>query len=135
MRFSAHYGSAHEHTHYRRDTNGTTQWIIDAKGALYTFRYDKLNRKTSETYPLDEYNVNRTDLYWYDEAGNLIQYKNPADQSKHLSYDVRNRQHHTYWDGGTGVGPDVVTNYDWASRMSDITTNSGETVVAFGYDD
>jgi len=48
--------------------------ITDAKGAVYTFDYDALNRKTMETYPADEYGASRTDSYWYDAAGNLIQY-------------------------------------------------------------
>ncbi|MEN3368855.1 MAG: hypothetical protein V7609_998 [Verrucomicrobiota bacterium] len=33
------------------------------------------------------------------------------------------------------MGPDVAIHYDAAGRMSDITTNGGETIVAFNYDD
>jgi RHS repeat-associated protein len=131
-RVSDTYGFANEHTHYARNPTGTTRSITDAKGAVYTFNYDLLDRKTMETYPADESGASRTDSYWYDAAGNLIQYQNPAGQYKHFGYDERNRQRHSWWDGN--VGQDVATNYDVASRVSDITTNWGETVIAYGYD-
>lgn len=119
-------------TSYTRDVKHLTEWITDAKGAVYTFTFDELHRKTAATYPTDETGANRTETWHYDAAGNLDWYKNPGHQYKFLHYDERNRVDHSWWHDS--VGPDVVTNYDAASRVTDITTNNGETVVAFGYD-
>ena len=120
-------------TTYTRDVLDLTEWITDAKGAVYGFTFDTLHRKTSETYPPASGNPNSIESFWYDAAGNLVQYQSPAGQTKHVSYDNRNRVWDGWWDGG--VGPLISTRYDPASRVSSITTNNGETVVAFGYDD
>jgi RHS repeat-associated protein len=127
------YGFANEHTHYDRDLAGNVTQLIDAKGASYGFGYDTLNRKTSATYPTDATGVNRTEDFWYDATGNLIQYKNPANQYKYLGYDTRNRLISSSWSGGTG--PSVGLGYDAASRPTIVQTNGGETTVTFGYDD
>src|SRR5437763_92601 len=57
----------------------------------------------------------------------------PAGNVQIFEYDNRNRMTHSYWWGN--VGPDITTNYDVASRVTSVVTNSGETTVAFGYDD
>ncbi|PZR76763.1 MAG: hypothetical protein DLM73_01680 [Chthoniobacterales bacterium] len=128
-----HYGFAGEHVaHYDHDPAGNVTQIIDAKGASYSFSYDALNRKTSETYPYDATGAARTELFWYDAVGNLSQYKNPADQYKYFSYDSRHRERDTWWNGG---GQWITKNYDAASRVTSVTTNNGETTVGYGYDD
>ena len=71
--------------------------MTDSKGAIYGFGYDFLSRKTSATYPLDAGNVVRTETWSYDEAGNLVQYKNPNDQIQQFTYDNRNRQIESEW--------------------------------------
>jgi RHS repeat-associated protein len=132
-RVSDTYGFANEHTHYDRNTTGTVRSITDAKGAVYTFYYDGLNRKVSEWYPADEAGGgSRYEHWYYDWAGNNYRYDNPAGMVKCFEHDGRNRIWHSYWWGN--AGQDVVTNYDAASRVSDITTNWGETVIAYGYD-
>jgi RHS repeat-associated protein len=135
---------------YGRDLAGNILTITDHKGAAYTYEYDKLNRKISLTNPLDANNVSRTETWLYDIAGNLYQYKNPAGQIKEFHYDTRNRQDRCRWLGN--LGPDIVTRYDAASRITAILANSGaqavmrggvapdeviyaETKVIFGYDD
>jgi RHS repeat-associated protein len=120
-------------TTYDWNTTGTYRWITDAKGAVYTFVFDALGRKLYEFYPSDQSNVNRLVAYWYDVAGNLVMFKNPAEQYRHFSYDERNRQRHSWWNDN--AGQDIATDYDAASRMTNITTNSGETNVAFFYDE
>jgi RHS repeat-associated protein len=127
------YGFANEHTHYDRDAAGNVWQLIDAKGASYTFAYDPMNRKTSETFPSDAYGANRTELFWYDAVGDLTQYKNPDDKYRHSNYDNRNRPWDSWWDGG--VGPTISTRFDAAGRLSSVMTNGGETTVTFGYDD
>ncbi|PZR73710.1 MAG: hypothetical protein DLM73_10150 [Chthoniobacterales bacterium] len=129
------YGFAFEHTHYDRDVAGNVWQMIDAKTAAYGFGYDLMNRKTSANYPIDATLVSRNESWHYDIGGNLDQYINPAGQVKHVVYDNRNRPYHSFWDGGTGVGQDITTSYDPASRLTSITTNGGATTVAFGYDD
>jgi RHS repeat-associated protein len=133
-------------TVYGRNITATEETITDAKGAVYTFHFDDLHRKTSATYPMDATGLARTETWEYDPAGNLKLYKNPAGQYKHLdfadSYDSRNRLRHSAWNTdpinnawNPSVGPETRTIYDAASRMREITTNSGETTVSFFYDD
>src|SRR5437763_14575791 len=78
-------------TYERPLPNDLTERIIDAKGAVYGFTFDALHRKISETYPVDATGQARSEHFWYDEAGNLRQYQNPAGQTKYFSYDNRNR--------------------------------------------
>jgi RHS repeat-associated protein len=82
--------------------------------------------------------VQRTDKFWYDIAGNLIATQNPAGQYKGFEYDNRNREITTWWDNWwtwpSGAGPLIRKTYDAASRLTSVTTNNGDTTVAFGYD-
>jgi RHS repeat-associated protein len=125
-------------TQYWRNVPSTTETITDAKGAVYTFGYDLLHRKTVETYPADAGGVVRTDKFWYDIAGNLILTQNPAGQYKGFEYDNRNREITTWWDNWwiwpSDAGPLIRKTYDAASRLTSVTTNNGDTTVAFGYD-
>ena len=126
------YGFANEHTHYDRDFAGNVWRMIDPKPATYLFDYDKMNRKTGAHYPTDATGVGRSESWHYDFAGNLDQYTNPAAQIKTLTYDNRNRPWDSWWNAGGG--PLISTRFDDASRLSSVTTNNGETTVAFGYD-
>src|ERR1700731_590352 len=56
----------------------------------------------------------------------------PAGQIKTVSYDNRNRPFSSSW---SSLGPSVATTYDAASRVTRISKNNDETVVAFRYDD
>src|SRR5205085_1782784 len=85
-------------TKYERNATSTVETTTDAKLAVYTFEFDFLHRKTKETYPPDATSGGRSEMFWYDAVGNLIQDKNPANQSKHLRYDNRNRLTDTTWD-------------------------------------
>jgi RHS repeat-associated protein len=123
-----------------------TEHIFDGKNADYKFDYDALHRKTRETYPIDATLTVRTETWAYDASGNLRLYKNPAGQYKHLdyadSYDSRNRLRHAGWNTSSvassapdfNVGPETRAEFDSASRMTQLTTNGGQTVVAYGYD-
>ena len=128
------YGFASEHTHYERDLAGNVEHLIDPKNASYDFGYDDLNRKISATYPADAAGgQSRSESWLYDWAGNLYQYSNPAGQMRTHNYDSRNRPWDSWWNAGGG--PFISTRFDDASRLSSVTTNNGETVVSFGYDD
>ena len=127
------YGFANEHTHYDRDLAGNVEYLTDPKNAIYGFGYDDLNRKSSATYPLDATGANRSESWLYDWAGNLYQYTNPAGQVRTHDYDNRNRPWDSWWN--SGGGPLISTRFDAASRLTNVTTNNGETTVAFGYDD
>ncbi|MEY2510602.1 MAG: hypothetical protein QOE26_1365 [Verrucomicrobiota bacterium] len=133
-------------TTYERNVTSTIETTKDAKDAVYTFTFDAVHRKITETYPTAFGNSSPNEAFWYDAVGNLILYKSPAGQYKHLdyadSYDSRNRLRHAGWNlsassgaADWSVGQEIRTNYDAASRMTSITTNNGETTVAFGYDD
>src|SRR5207248_1556797 len=84
------------------------------------------------TYPADADGVTRGETWHYDITGNMDQYTNPAGQFKTISYDNRNRPFSSNW---SSLGPSVATTYDAASRITRISTNNDETVVAFRYDD
>jgi RHS repeat-associated protein len=137
--------TANQTTTYSHDIAGMVHTIQDTKGAIYTFEYDLMNRKISETFPADLGTQAPVEAYAYDDAGNLILVKTPANQYKHLHYDARNRQDLVTWDNG--AGPNIATHYDDASRVTAVLANSGaggawtintvfipETTVAFHYD-
>lgn len=140
-RVSDSYGFGGEHIHYDRDLAGNIYQMVDPKNAIYSFGYDVLNRKTSATYPLDAANMQRSEFWHFDWNGNMDGYQNPAGNYKHLAYDARNRNVHSFWDGQVwsvpdpNVGQDTTTLFDSASRVTQISTNNNATVVAFGYDD
>jgi RHS repeat-associated protein len=123
-------------TIYFHDIAGNVRTITDAKGAIYGYDYDLKNLKTSQTYPLDATNTPRSEGYAYDAVGNLVySIKHPSEQQKQIHYDTRNRPDHSWHYGGGVVGPDIVTGYDAASRVTSIVTNGGETTIGFGYDE
>jgi RHS repeat-associated protein len=127
-----HYGFGGERVvHYARNAEDTWEWITDAKNATYAINYDALHRKVFEHYPPDATRADPGEHFWYDAVGNLVQYKNPADQLKHFSYDSRNRQRDSWWDSG---GSWIHTDFDAASRMTSVQTNGGETTVSRDYD-
>lgn len=122
-------------TTYFRDDGVNVTAIKDTKGVVYEFEYDDLNRKTKAKYPTSAPSPTPTETWRYDYAGNILEYKNPAGQIRHFHHDHRNRQDDSWWTGSGALGSRITTVYDWASRVSSITTNNGQTVVAFGYDD
>ena len=123
------YGFGNEHIHYNRDFAGNVYEMIDAKGAVYSFGYDLLNRKTSATYPADAYGVNRMETWNFDAAGNVGQYSNRAGATQQLSYDERNRLTSFTWSDGT---QGQSFEYDAASRVTAL--HNAEADIAFGYD-
>jgi RHS repeat-associated protein len=132
-RLTEHYGFAGERiVRFDRNTEHTWEWITDAKGATYAISFDALHRKVFEHYPPDATRADPGEHLWYDAVGNLIQYKSPADDFKHFSYDNRNRERDSSWDSN---GPSIHKDFDAAGRLTSITTYSGETTVTFGYDD
>lgn len=140
------YGFANEHTHFDRDLAGNVYQMIDVKGAIYGYGYDALNRKISATYPADAFQIQRTESWEFDVAGNMDLYRNQASEYQHIDYDNRNRPWHTYWNWfATSTtpdwfGPEVTSAFDLAGRMTSVATklwqsNNNETLVSFGYDD
>ncbi|MEY2508897.1 MAG: hypothetical protein QOH01_3226, partial [Verrucomicrobiota bacterium] len=131
------YGFAHEHNHYDRDLAGNVSILTDSKGAGYYSYYDARNRLVSQWYPADATGASRYDAWYRDAAGNVYRHDSPAGSAagnvQMFEYDNRNRMYHSYWWGN--LGPNVSTQYDPASRVTNITTNGNETTLAFGYDD
>jgi RHS repeat-associated protein len=128
-----------ETTTYDRDQAGNVQFITDTKGAVYGFEYDALNRKTKATYPVAAPSPSPAETWHYDIGGNMDLHTNPDQKHRNFHYDTRNRPDHSWWDGGVTVGPDVVTAYDYASRVMSVVTKNAQgqpiTTVAFGYDE
>src|SRR2546423_14987837 len=57
-------------------------------------------------------------------------YKTQAEEYRHFSYDERNRQRHSWWN--SNAGPDTVTEYDAASRVT--AMYDADAYIGFGYD-
>lgn len=131
------YGFGNEHTIYRRDLAGRVYEMVDPKNAVYSFGYDRQDRKTSTIYPIDSEGAQRTEQWNYDGAGNLDYHKTAAGDEQYLVFDPRNRNtlsdwtiHYSSWGGQK-----IETTYDAVSRTTSIKTNNGETLLAYGYDD
>jgi RHS repeat-associated protein len=129
---------------YNYDAEDNVTSIQVPGGAQYSFTYDELNRKTSQTYPPDSSPPPRTEHYHYDAANHLDQYINPAGQIKTLGYDSRGRLTSSSWNAN---GPNVSISYD-DTRPTGITTSSYTvpvpgggnfncpgTGISFGYDE
>lgn len=125
-------GFSGETTNYVYDLDGTVTQLTDAKGAIYSFGYDLMNRKTSETYPADYYGATRSETWSYDIAGNLSTHSSPVGFIKTFTYDARNRERTASWNTTYGQSVGSTTTYDAANRVISIV--SGSTTVAFGYD-
>jgi YD repeat-containing protein len=134
-------GAALETTRYDYDTAGNLITVTDPNLKVYQTGYDQLNRRKSATYPPDPTTGQSQGEAWrYDFAGNLLSYKNPASQFKHFEYDIRNRQRLSYWNNSEtsttanwSIGPQTNIDIDNASRVTEIKTNNGETIVGYGY--
>lgn len=113
-------------TAYHFDPNGNMSDMNVNSVVDYFYAYDSLNRKTRMTYG----SAGPFETYTYDVGNRLWQYKNPAGQTKTLTYDNRGRLTNTSWDSN---GPSVTITYD-ATRPASITTLDG-TTIAFGYDE
>ena len=116
--------------------------MTDANGRIYQTTYDELNRKKSTSYPVDATGQSRSEAlalrhrrqpYAVQESGLSIQTfrirrAQPATAQllEQLATDETNRD----WS----IGPETTTTLDAASRVTEIKTNGGETIVAFGYD-
>lgn len=134
-------GFLNEPTSYEYDHAGNRTKITDANQKLYKTTYDELNRKKYLDYPTDVSGTGRYEYWRYDIAGNLTWYMNTAFQFKHFEYDVRNRLRRSYWNNlytsttpDRSIGPETAITPDGAGRVTEIRTNGGETIVAFGYD-
>lgn len=80
---------------------------------IYKNTYDFANRVTSMIYP-----NNLHEDTSYDNAGNIVTYKNRANVTKTFSqFDNRNRSHRFDWSDGTTW---QTTNFDDASRITQI---------------
>jgi len=136
-------GALLETTTYDYDAAGNLITVTDPNHQVYQTSYDELNRKKSFTYPTDTPGSAKYELWRYDAAGNLLWYRNPASQYKHFGYDNRNRQRLSYWNNSENpdtnptwsVGPKVDILPDPASRILEVKTNNGETIVVYGYND
>jgi RHS repeat-associated protein len=94
---------------------------------IYRNTYDFANRITSASYP-----NNLHEDTSYDAAGNVVTYKNRAGAIKTFGqFDIRNRSHYFSWNDG--ITPWQSTNYDDASRVTQIA-NSVSTINN-GYSD
>lgn len=103
----------------------------DERGNVYSYAYDKLNRKESMTYPPDDTGDRKHEDYLYDWAGNLFTYTNRTRAVQTFTYDERNRQTRFTWTDGTSW---QNTAYDAASRVRQIT-NAFSTINYTYYDD
>ena len=137
-------GDAIATTRYvHRPATGELQQITDAKGGLYTFRYDRLGRKTLE-HDADRGEQHST----YDANGNLIAKRDANQNRVRTEYDALNRPvrlvthdghatAHVYDEGTNSLGrlsatttPDMTRRYGYDARgrtVSQTLTVDGHT--------
>jgi RHS repeat-associated protein len=96
----------------------------------YTYTYDNLGRKTQVQYPLDSYNVRRTEQWSYDTVGRLYQFTNRNGKIQTFAYDALNRMTGFSWNDG-GTTPSVSFGYDVASRLT--STNNANANITRAY--
>jgi RHS repeat-associated protein len=136
------------------DLAGNLLTFEDGRGSIYNYGHDYMSRRTSLTYPADDYSVRRAELYHYDIANNMDTYTNRAGAVQTVQYDNRNRQTHYSWSDGSRAqwatydpvgnvtninnGVDTVECvYDWRDRKTSETQVAGIGVrwtVGYTYD-
>jgi RHS repeat-associated protein len=96
----------------------------------YTYTYDNMGRKTQVQYPLDSYNVRRTEQWSYDTVGRLYQFTNRNSKIQTFTYDALNRMTAFSWNDG-GTTPSVSFGYDVASRLTSINNANANITRAY----
>ena len=84
----------------------------------YSYEYDTTGRKKKVTYPLDSFNVRRTEQFSYNTAGRLGTFINRNGKTQTFTYDALNRMKYFIWNDG--LTPRVDFGYDVASRLTTI---------------
>ena len=99
-------------TEYIYYPSGQLEKRIDAKGNVYRYEYDVLNRQTALVFP-----DGSRELTAYDAAGNRARFTNRAGAVLTLQYDARNREIASEWRDGT---QQRLTPYDPAGRIASL---------------
>jgi len=122
-------GSAAISTVY--DANNNVVSVTDARGFTTTTAYDRLNRKTSLTVPVDANSANDKVTSWaYDVGSQLGTLTNPNGKVTNYDYDSRGNVWNTYYpDGRT-----ITKLYDDNGNVTQLTNGRGQNSV-MAYDD
>jgi YD repeat-containing protein len=103
-------------TVYNYYPSGKVESIVDPKGFVYRYEYDASLRRTFMWFT----NADNTGFDYeqsiYDEAANLVQFRNRSGQWKTIGYDVRDREISTSWTNGAALP--TSTAYDDAGRVT-----------------
>lgn len=104
--------------------------MIDPRGQTYGYGYDLLNRKRTATYPPGAFGV-RSEVWTYNDVGNLETFQNRAGNVQTFVHDNRNRETHFSWDDGRTNSRSV--SYYPSGPMKRVVT-SGNDANDFTYD-
>jgi RHS repeat-associated protein len=114
---------------------GTLKKVTDGKGQVTSFDYTGYDLRKTMTYPNSS-----TQTWTYDDANNVLQWKNPGGMFQTFTYDERNRKTSMEWLDANGAevtwatGKDASSfTYDKAGRLSIADNNS--TTLTRTYDD
>jgi RHS repeat-associated protein len=119
------YGSADAATtSYTYDKVGNITKMIDGNGKIWSYAYDRRNRKISEADPLG----NKT-LFSYDGAGNILTVTRPGGQVTTNSYDSMNR----LLKSTDALGNSSTFAYDASGNLLSFTDAKGS-VYSYTYD-
>ena len=112
-----------------QDPRLVSTWSTDG----YTYSYDNMGRKTQVQYPLDSYNVDRTEQWSFDTVGRLQSFTNRNSDIQTFTYDALNRMTGFSWNDG-GLTPSVSFGYDAASRLTSVN-NANATITSAYFND
>jgi RHS repeat-associated protein len=109
-----------------QDPRLVSTWSTDK----YTYSYDNMGRKTQVQYPLDSYDVDRTEQWSYDTVGRLQSFTNRNSDIQTFTYDALNRMTGFSWNDG-GLTPSVSFGYDAASRLTSVNNANANITRAY----
>jgi RHS repeat-associated protein len=111
-------------TSYTYDGNGNIITVTDAKGQVFAFEYDNMDRRTSQTDPLG-----RKETYTYNANGNVASVTDAKGQTTTFTYDAADRLIKVLYPDGSAK--EYV--HDAAGRVSAIK-DSVSGIITYTYD-
>jgi RHS repeat-associated protein len=95
--------------------NGLTDTLTDANGNVTDYSYDLHDRLELATYPPHPVHGVRSEEWSYDPNGNILSFRNRANETIAYSYDYLNRM---TLKNRPGTEPDVTYAYDNLGRLT-----------------
>jgi YD repeat-containing protein len=109
--------------------NGRTDTLTDANGNVTDYSYDLHDRLELATYPPHPVHGVRTEAWTYDPGGNVLSFRNRANETIAYQYDDLGR---LKLKNRPGTEPDVTYGYDNLGRLTSALQANED--MSFTYD-